>query len=508
MTTRPTPTDEADKKRWEITGVPHRMLTGNWKRDAEKMMASFFDPDVEATFRCVDTSHNALKSYSVQLNTLYKESPAVEVDGDPDLEALRLDDLWPQQQNTGLLVLGCNEALVRVDYEDGVGITYRTVPADTVARVVMNPATGAIEALEEQRKRKRTKDDGTVETVWTWETWDIRDPSAPVFKIEQQDGEGKRSEVTAEHMPDGWTEGDYPYSDDGPIMPYALYHRRVGHHTWAPMENSELVEGTLRCAAYWSMWGAGLRDSSYPIRVLINGKLNGTTTEQGKQEKLTISPMHIQTITDISGNARIDQFPAGIEPNSFAAAIGAYAQQLAIHAGLNPADVALSSSGASGFALEVKETGKRELQAQLVPSFRRSDQILIATAARLANAYEDGVSGLPVEPQAYRIEYHRIGKTAGERKAEADADAVEVEAGYRHPAEGWMSRHPGTTQEDAEEQMLQAAAFRARLAAVTSGERFTFQDDVSPPEPEEPTEPEEPEEEPTEDTTTPEVTDE
>ena len=95
-------------------------------------------------------------------------------------------------------------------------------------------------------------------------------------------------------------------------------------------------------------------------------------------------------------------------------ALRAYAERLAVFAGLNPGDLVASGSPQSGISIIVSRDGQRRAQQKAEPVNRLGDQQLLSIAARLANSY--GGASLPTDERAYTIEYAQMGLSETERK--------------------------------------------------------------------------------------------
>ena len=111
------------------------------------------------------------------------------------------------------------------------------------------------------------------------------------------------------------------------------------------------------------------------------------------------------------------------------------------------------------------DKGKQKARDRQIPSARRGDQQLLSLMARYSNAYMG--TSYPEDPAAYSIEYPRATEPPSEYKERAEAEAAAVEAGLRHPVYAWMAIN-GVSEDEAREQMMDAAKFKAELAAISA----------------------------------------
>ena len=421
--------NEVDRVCRESAALRRRLVEGAWAQDAENRMGDFFSPEVRDILPPPVLSRNAALQIWSQIAALYDDAPTVSVAGSPDLSPIITPELWPMRQQSHLLQVAANECLMRVDIEDG-GILYRVVPADTVilrayahrpdSAAPFNPTRSQPARVEECRLRI---DPSGIGECWTWEIWDISDPAAPTFQILSQ---SKLPGLDGKEI-DGWTDmtaayagyagwpDDYRDVEGRPVLPYVLYHRRIGDHLRDPLTGRELVSGTLDSAALWTMWFAAVRDSSHPQRYIIDGAAAvNATTSAGRSGVMSSDVVRAspQFILQIHGIRRGDgysspnagQFQPGADPGALGASIEAYEAGLSVSAGLSPSDVQRGTSGASGYALVISQQGRRDVQKKLIPPCTLGDRLLLSKAAALLQRPD-----LPTDPAAWSISYGMIG---------------------------------------------------------------------------------------------------
>jgi len=465
------PTDE-DRARWSEQSKRYRLLTGRQLQDVRDEIEQMFSREIAADITInPDLSRNALRLIYQQLNVAYLEPPDVHLadQDEADLAPIVTPRLWAQQQQTALYTLAIRECLVRVDWKHWMNATessYRVVPPDLV---VINPMPGTTNVpgrVEEVRLRGDT---------WTWEIWDVTDPAAPIFRIDEVDGKGNRIDATASWAPE--YAGAYPYRDSSglPILPYVLYHARVSSGLWSWHEGMEVAKGALRLAALWSHWSDGFVSAAHPQRWAMDVESQAGITRQIGGVQVDVIPTDRKSILKFGSKGptggSLGQFNPAMEPMRAAEALNTYEQGLAVYAGLNPSDLKLTQAQ-SGYAIVVSRAGQRRAQKLLEPSLRIADQELLATSARLANAY--GGHSLPEDPRAYNITYRSLTPTPAERKELAEAVRLEMEMGLVSRLDAIRMLNPSIEDDEAAlERLLKVDAIRAQLDALAPGRADT-----------------------------------
>ena len=467
------PEAQEDRDRWKEQALRYRLLTGAHIEDLRDELRRLFAREIAADLEFhPDMSRNPLRMIVQQLANLYAEPPKVQTeDRELDLSAIVTARLWSLQQQTEILTLGINEAVVRVDWEWWRGATeatYRPISPDLiVARPDPSRPDQPI-AVEELRPRVKP---GTYDKVWTWDVYDLSDPDAPVFRIDAISNKGARYDATAEYAPD--LVGSYPYMHDGaPVLPYVIYHKRVGAGLWSYRDGVELVRGSLRLAALWSHWCDGYQSCAHPQRYALDVDTQAGLTRSIGGVSVDVVPIDRKSILKFRsagpGTGSIGALQPSMEPRSAAESLKIYAHGLAIYAGLNPSDLQ-TTAGQSGYAIVVAREGMRRVMKAREPSFAASDRLLLATAAKLANAY--GGQSLPVEPADYSIEYRGAKESDTERKARADMVKAELEMGLISKVDALRALHPEIeSDEEAIERLIRVDRLAQILNTPAAGE--------------------------------------
>lgn len=458
------PADEADQQRWREQGLRIRLLNGKHINDVRDEIEDMFALEIAADMQVnPDLSRNPFKLIYQQLNVAYLEPPDVRVKDqeDADLTSIITPRLWAQQQATSLYCLSLNEVLVRVDWKhwaDATEASYRLVMPDTVVCEAMPHQPDEPGMVSELRYRG---------DVWTWETWDVRDPKEPKFYIEEIDDNGDRVDATAKWAPE--LAGSYPYRNRAgdPILPFVLYHKAVGSRLWNWTKGTELSRGALRLAALWSSWSDGFLNSSHPQRYAID-----IDTQAGHSRTIAGTPVDVVPVDRKSiikfvskgpGGGSLGQFQAAMDPVAGAESLRIYEQGLAVYAGLNPSDLQITQAQ-SGYAIVVSREGQRRAQKLVEPSFRMADQKLLATAAALSNLYAG--TDLPEDPRAYSIHYRALKSSMEERKAQAEVLRAEADMGIASQIDVIRGLHPEIeNDEEALERLLRVKQIEKDLAS-------------------------------------------
>ena len=450
------------------------MLEGSHRKDVIEDIQEMFGIEVASELSIApDLSRNVFANVWRQLNVLYDEPPTVSFDGsdeDTDISTVIVPQLWPVQQQRQFLTLGAGEALLRLDWHSAGHIVVRTAPSDLVVAMAGDEDGDRPLLVAEARPRFRGpavgRDHGEV--VWTWETWDVRDPGAPRFAIETADDKGKPRDATEEFLPAdkldrGWPLG-YRDRSGAPVLPYVLYHKDVGTTLWSWERGTELARGALRLASLWTHWCDGFSNAAYPQRWVLDVKPPAGHAKQIGGVSVDVIPTERKAILRFlseQGRGSRGQWSPSMEPLAAADALLRYEQGLAVYADLSPSDLQITQ-GQSGYSIVVQREGQRRAQRRQKPSARLGDQLFFSAAARLSNA--NAGTDFPEEPAAWRIEYTEIGESLEERKAERDEIGDLMDRGLMDPIEAMRRLHPEmASDEEAEAALIRIRARRAAM---------------------------------------------
>lgn len=471
------PEDYEDQERWREQAQRRRLLEGKHKVDVQTAIENQFAQEIAAGLEIdPDLSRNPYRLIFQQLNVAYLEPPDVSVTGqdDADLSPIITPKLWAQQQKTSLFALAMGESLVRVDWKHWAGATeasYRIVAPDTVVIEAMPDEPDQPGKVEELRWRGE---------AWTWEVWDVRDPSKPVFRIDEVDDNNERTEATAKYAPDLAAENAYPYraTDGTPILPYVLYHKSVGSRLWNWTEGTELTNGSLRLGALWTHWNDGFLNAAHPQRWALDVDTQAGVTRTIAGTAVDVVPVDRKSVLKFASKGpaggSLGQFSAAMDVLSSAEALKLYEQGLAVYAGLNPADLQVTQ-GQSGYAIVVSRAGQRRQQKLVEVSYRMADQMLLAKAAQLANVYAN--AGLSENPRDYQIHYRALQPSTAELKEQAEIIEKELAMGMISQIDALRQMHPEIeSDEDALERLLKVR----ETEAILSGQAMPEAEEAAP----------------------------
>lgn len=504
---RPLPPGEADQARWEESALRNRLLHGEWREDARRVLQKFFHPDVFDFLPPAVLAFNPFKGFTTQTATLYEggaEAVSLHFRGRrPSASAvhqLGLEHLWAQQEETLINVLGMKDCYLRRSWSAKRGqVAYRVVTADCVWAVASEEDPQQPDQVWELRKRRGIAAEGfrPDREYWCWDVWDLSE-GEPRFQILFQVDDDEYVDLTRVLLGEAAAApGAWPYWTEGapgegePIWPWTAYHHKISHRLHDPRDGVELVDGTLIIATLWTFWVGGFRDVAWGQPWMMDADVAGARVDKsgGGQSYVTSSPLHwlkLISTGDPGSKGTVGQLGSRMDPASAAEAVSGFAASLALYAGLSPADVSIGNSGlsrTSGFAIEVSRDGKYRVERRILAPMRLGDQHNLAGAAQLANAYGPSSSPLPTEADAYRPVYPRTGRTSQEVRDEVESIRALREAGLLHPRDAIRRLRPELTDEDAEAEAIRIARFEARLEAIRTGREDPEADPDEVPEP-------------------------
>ena len=459
------PSNPYDLARWEQQGLRYRLLTGQHRDDVIAEIRAMFSQNISADLSIhPDLSRNSFRIWQ-QRSTAYIEPPTVTLEGDDgDLSAIIGHKLWPMRSTLDLWALAIRESLIRLDWSTDTGkISYRPVSPDTIRTMRAMPGKPDEPGMLEEIRPREIPGGGMI---WTIETWDVTDPSAPVFKIETINKQNQRQDVTEQFAPE--LVGQYPYIINGEaVLPYVLIHAEISHRLWNHHEGTELEQGALRCQGLWSHWSEGFQSSAYPQRYVVDVSTQAGITRSYAGHQIEVIPTDHKSIlkfkSDGPGSGQIGQYSPAMEPASAAEALATYERGLAQFAGLNPSDLQISQGAMSGYAIVVSRDGQRRQQQRLEPARMEADQRILAMAAKMANAYASPSPGLPEDPAAYDIDYAGIGESAQEQKLKLEAIKMQIEMGLMSRVEAFRVMNP---QAESDEEAVRALIDIDRMSQI------------------------------------------
>lgn len=443
----------AAQKRAEHQALRGRMLSGQWERDLDRAIRQHIDTDRRPLWGLPELSRNPFRSISQQVGgVLYRHSPLVTSPSPADHEMLQQVDAagaWSRLQRMSTDLVGLREELIRVDYTERGGLLLRPVePYRVIAEAdPANPREPVY--IEELQLRS----DPQGRPRWVWEITDIHDEDAPAHVILSAD---RTADLTGDYLVEP---GVYQYvDDDGPYLPYTMYHAEDTGYIWDPWYGVEAVMGSLTVGVLLTFWVHGVKDGSFSTVLLIGGRMGDDAIEDTGQEArrrtLSVEPGSIIEVGPAEEGMQPTaiQLQPGFDPEKLITSIGYFEQGLSEYAGVSPADlVRTGADPRSGVSLSISREGLRTAQARYEPQLRRGDSRLLEICARVLN----GATGSSYSTSGYRISYRTLPLSVQERQAEIDVIRAKLDRGLMSPVDAYLELHPGLSRVDAIEALDQ-----------------------------------------------------
>lgn len=408
-----------------------------------------------------DTSANLLSSVIDQTSTIYDTQP--EVKGDEVLRSsLENGGWWAMARQHQRYVRGMHESCVFVGWDSALGQpTYQLVTADevTVDCAPDNPSRPV--TIWRARERRIGGQRG-----WYWDRWSLYDGGS--YTIWSND---RQQDVTSFFVdPAAWSGPAYPYRDEAgrPLLPAVVYHAAgAGRGVWHPHQHQEVVFGTLQVGLLWTSMVHGFLRASWDQRVLLNGRVRGGAIVQAGDHPIRVVTPDPTAILEVDGaaggSASIGQWGASIDIEAAEQTVRRYENRLAVHFGLSPADLVIESlNPASGASITISQAGKRAIALRDRQHFRRGDAELAEVTAAVNRAW-----GRPCSARGFSIRYRGIDLTQLERETASRWIPVEMDRGLLDRVAAYQEIHPGTSVEDAEEDLreMDLRALRDKVVA-------------------------------------------
>ena len=390
-----------------------RMMSGLWRTDLERVLSNLINPRQVRSWghgEKLDLAKNLLRSVVCQLAILYDRPPVISHEDPEAAEMLRTivdrAGLWQLMAELQQLTIAQREGFILVhptELGGKPGVTFEVIPRDLFHAEALPENPDEPVRAYVYRIREVDGDD-----VWTRDCWDIADPENPVYRIETDAGE---------LLPLPTLTGDayrWRYSDGLPFVPGELYHAKRTGALFDAFRGIELVDGALRVAAYWCLFGHILRDASHPQRYCINANLDSVQTDASGDAYVVTDPSSVLMLRSQPGQTgAAGQWQPGGDPVVVGNAIRNYASDLAADFDLTPSDIQRSNGDArSGYAISLTSEGKRAAQRRFEPQFRRGDERLLGKVAAVLNS----TVGAALPDTGWSIQYTGVPLTFEERR--------------------------------------------------------------------------------------------
>lgn len=474
------PTNE-DQTRWSHSGLRHRLISGNWEDDLEDELARHLPPDRRETWGAADMSSNPFEQITRQLSVLYHETPTVSnLNGDIDDLIAReglvtKSGLWQLMQRGQQLILGLNEAVVRIDVNpfepdseiQANGIQYRVVTPEFLY-CEAHPDAPDIPVYYQEYRLRQNPEGGYL---WVADVLDVRNVKKPVFGMFVVNADGTLgADVSEIYMGSPTKIGeDYPYRDSNgyPFLPLVLYHAEKTGRLWDSFSGSQRVFGSLASSTLYTMWTHLVKNACWSQKYIAGLSVAGLNqldqNDIARRSSIATDPSSILVFTqdpDAQGQPIVGSFGIPTDPHALLESISKYEMRVALSAGLSPSDISRQSGDSrSGYALAVSKSGQREAQKKYAPVFRMGDEELLAKTAMLANRY----LGTSLPESGYRVSYQSMPLTPEEMRAQREDIIAKLNAGLISPVEAVMIMHPDMDRNEAMQYLILVRKERAEF---------------------------------------------
>lgn len=412
-TTRPKASSVADQHRQDLADKKLLILEGDWTGLVDTALQAFFDQSVIGRIESArDTSRNPAKYAWKAVNTVHEIVPTTTIPDGKDPSEIVTEALWALRHQAQLYTNALGDCFFRVDWRDGV-VCYRVVAPNVVEVEADSQDPTKIAWIRETMLRW-----SGGSWVWTRDTFDLRGEK-PIYRVDQwSDGD------TAKQIAPGWSEvtqlyaselrDGYPYwSHDKPVMPYIGCHSRIGGTMYQEHGWLEVLAATIAAACLHTFWLAGFRDCAfgkyYTLDATIPSAANLREGEAPDRVLWEVGSILNLVSKNPDRPGSLNSVPGTMNIAEALGAIDSYVANALRDAGLGPVDEA-PAKGVSGAAITISREALRRSQRQQVPAARKADREILATAAKLANAYstKPGRVILPEDPNEWQIRYNGI----------------------------------------------------------------------------------------------------
>lgn len=418
------------------------------------------------------TSANAVASICRAMSTPghYGRTPGL---SGRDAEAAKklMGHAWPKKQHVQYLAYGMGCCALGVDVSRDLGrLVFDIVPSHEWW-VTPHPED-PLEAVAWYHLRVRTVIvDGKPTQVYAWDTWDISNPDEPVFKICRAQQNGVLGEdITLAVTGQPALEGDqYPARFDGgrPFVPYSVHRARDTDEFYNWYLGKGAFEGALDDLLIGAYCLKAAADATGKSHIITNIKVPGaksTTLSDGSVvQGFRLSPGEVVIGEhDPTRQPFAFSFGSGEMLKELAEFRSFHRNSLAVDMGVTPSDAArVGANPMSGEAIRLTNETKRMEQHRLEPLCRASDLDLIRKSFAVAHAERMTTIA---EPEV-SITYHEIRRSPAEERQHLEALQWDLEHGVMSPVDIYIARHPGTSRDQALQELARIEQDRAAIKA-------------------------------------------
>lgn len=443
-----------------------KILNDDWRDIIDDWLAEHIGKDRRHVWGIPDISANPLADLSRQLSIpgLYGIAPSVK-HGTDSLEGFLGQDgylaqagLWTKMQQVQYYTLGIGDFAINVN-----------VVNDRLVLRLVPPHNLYVEASEDDPQNPyRVWElrlmwwDAEREYIWVWEQYqtefDGREASHRVVLANRDGSPGK--DVSDLFLGRPVVGAAYPYrgADDKAVIPYSFYRSSDTGTFWNTNSNRGIVQGTLNTALYWTYVGHSARDATGSFTIVSGLSPIGATTHKDSSgnvvSSMTITPGALAYHEPTSDSQPfVQSIGSGVNLADLTAFADLYEMKQAVRYGLNPTDLTRQSANpASGAALMISNSGKREYSAQVEPLYRHSDLQTLKLCALVLNRAGLG----PFPESGYTISYAEIKRSPAEARERREDIQWQVDNGYLSPVSAYKLLNPGMSEEDARNALVKS----------------------------------------------------
>lgn len=487
---RPQMPTAADQERAQMQCDRLNILNDDWRELINEWLAEHIGKDRRHVWGIPDISANPLADLSRQLSIpgLYGRAPHVQ-HGVDNLEALLGQDgylaqagLWTKMQQVQYYTLGIGDFAINVNVVNDRLVLRLVPPHNLLVKSSADDPQHAVCVYE-----LRLMYDKTTETYeWVWELFDIgHDGTEAQHRVILANRDGSFGpDVSDRYLSSSVVGDEYPYrsADGQAVVPYSFYRSSDTGTLWNTNSNRGIVQGTLNTALYWTYVGHSARDATGSFTIVSGLAPLGATTHKDQYgntvSSMTITPGALAYHEPTSDSQPfVQSIGSGINLKDLTAFADLYEMKQAVRYGLNPTDLTRQSANpASGAALMISNSGKREYSAQVEPLYRHSDLHTLRLCAIVLNRAGLG----PFPESGYTISYAEIKNSPAEARERREDIQWQVDNGYLSPVDAYKMLNPGVSDEDARAALVKSRTdefeISTRVAQVVKSES----DDTTP----------------------------
>jgi len=463
---RPDMPTTQDSERSRLLLPMSRVLAEDWSDVAADYMSEFIAEQRLATWGPPDTSDNVFADICRQLATPghYGHRPVFRHRNNSANRLIKPGGLLDQARYASKLqsveyhAWGLGDMLVHVHAPSSERLVLRPVQPQDVYVEASDDDPSEPVVIWELRRRYVAAAGGTV---WAWDRWSIRPDDVHFRVVSAQDakydqaavGIKEGEDITGLLFGETFQGDDYSWrtKDGDPALPWAWYRSADSGNLWQSTVRYGAFKATLGVAVLSTYVMHAARDASGST-VIVHGLEPPSTNarrigSEDQTRSIHLSPGSMLFLAEREGSKGVGVTTVGPGANlqPLDLFLRAKRQQAAERFGIGDASaVANSSNPMSAQSMLLSHATRREAAEQSEELFRAGDMALLRACSVCLRA-----NGVNVPESGYTVQYWRPDPMPQEMKARREQDEWDVANGYRSTVDVYMSRHPGTSREDA-----------------------------------------------------------